>query len=98
VDGIAYNVVQSSPEDHPSPFVVYYPFSQQPERFELLLARTVGEPARLASAVREAAASIDPAVPVSEAMTYDELISNRFSTRRVGVVLVSCFSTIVLKS
>jgi hypothetical protein len=75
VDGIADNVVHCSPEHHSSPFVVYYSFSQQPERFELLLARTVGEPAGLASAVREAVATIDPAVPVSEAMTYDELIS-----------------------
>jgi putative ABC transport system permease protein len=46
--------------------------------------------------VREAVASIDPSVPVSEAMTYDDLISNRFATRRVGVVLVSCFSTAAL--
>jgi hypothetical protein len=87
--GIADNVGHSSPGHHPSPFVVYYPFNQQPERFEILLARTVGDPAGLASAVREAVASIDSTVPISDAMTYDDLISSRFSTRRVGVVLVS---------
>jgi putative ABC transport system permease protein len=94
--GIADNVAHSSPGHHPSPFVVYYPFNQQPERFEILLARTVGDPAGLASAVREAVASIDSTVPVSDAMTYDDLISSRFSTRRVGVVLVSCFSAAAL--
>ena len=94
--GIADNVAHSSPGHHPSPFVVYYPFNQQPERFKILLARTVGDPAGLASAVREAVASIDSTVPVSDAMTYDDLISSRFSTRRVGVVLVSCFSAAAL--
>ena len=90
--GIADDVVHSTLDHHPSPFVVYYPFKQRPERFEILLMRTSGDPAGFVSAVREAVASIDSTVPVSDAMTYDDLISSRFATRRVGVVLVSCFS------
>jgi putative ABC transport system permease protein len=41
-------------------------------------------------------ASVDPDVPVDRMMNLDELIASRFATRRLGVLLITLFSSFAL--
>jgi putative ABC transport system permease protein len=94
--GVVDNVVHGGPDHHPSPFDAYYPFSQQTERYGLLLVRTLGEPTGLTAGIKAAVESIDPAVHPEVVSSYDELISTKFATRRLSVLLVSLFSAAAL--
>ena len=55
-------------------------------------ARTAGDPTALITSVREVVAAIDPTVPVTNLSTLDDLIAQKFVTRRLSVLLVSIFS------
>jgi ABC-type antimicrobial peptide transport system permease subunit len=46
----------------------------------------------LTTAVRQAVASVDPTVPVPSLSIFDDLIAQKFVTRRLSVLLVSIFS------
>jgi putative ABC transport system permease protein len=94
--GIVGNIVHGGPDHHPSPFDVYYPFSQQTERYGLLLVRAVADPAGLTTGIRSALASIDPSVTLGTVQTYNELISKKYATRSLAVLLVSLFSAAAL--
>jgi len=94
--GIVGNTVHGGPDHHPSPFDAYYPFSQQTERYGLLLVRAVADPAGLTTGIRAALASTDPSVTLGTVQTYNELISKKYATRSLAVLLVSLFSTAAL--
>jgi putative ABC transport system permease protein len=94
--GIVDNIVHGRPEHHPSPYDAYYPFSQQTERYGLLFVRGVADPAALTSGITAAVASIDPSVQPAAVMTYNEVISKKFATRSLAVLLVSLFSAAAL--
>jgi putative ABC transport system permease protein len=94
--GVVDNIVHAGPDHHPSPFDAYYPFSQQTERYGLLLVRAVSDPGGLTGGIRAAVASIDPSVQPAAVMNYSELISKKFATRSLAVLLVSLFSTAAL--
>jgi len=94
--GIVGNTVHGGPDHHPSPFDVYYPFSQQTERYGLLLVRAVADPAGLTAGIRSALASTDPSVTLGTVQTYNGLISKKYATRSLAVLLVSLFSTAAL--
>jgi putative ABC transport system permease protein len=94
--GIVGDVVHGGPDHHPSPFDAYYPFSQQTERYGLLLVRAVADPAGLTAGIRSALASTDPSVTLGAVQTYNELISKKYATRSLAVLLVSLFSTAAL--
>ena len=94
--GIVGDVVHGGPDHHPSPFDAFYPFSQQTERYGLLLVRAVEDPAGLTAGIRSALASTDPSVTLGAVQTYNELISKKYATRSLAVLLVSLFSTAAL--
>jgi predicted permease len=53
--------------------------------------RTAGEPLDLAPAVRRAVRGLDPAVPVSEVRTLDELVGDALRQQRLATLLVGAF-------
>ena len=50
------------------------------------------DPSTLAPAIRSTVVSIDPGIPVVDMRTYDDLISEKFVTRRLCAFLVTLFS------
>lgn len=54
--------------------------------------RSEVDPAALVPAVREAIASIDPGVPIFDVNTYEDVIAQKFVTRRLSMLLVSLLS------
>jgi putative ABC transport system permease protein len=73
--------------------MVYFPFDQAPDRDFTLVARTSGDPASYASAVRGVAATLDPVVPLYGVETMDRIIadSDAVFRRRSVLILVSGF-------
>ena len=57
-----------------------------------LILRSTLDPSTLAPAIRSTVASIDPGIPVLDVHTYDDLISQKFVTRRLCAFLVTLFS------
>ena len=77
-------------------FQAYFPYAQNDYNAEVLVVRTRGNPASLASFVRQAVASVDPEVPVTTIETFDDLISQILSIRRTSMILVSLFAGVAL--
>ena len=92
VVGVVPHVRCNSPEHQETRFQAYFPHSQSDYDFEVLLIHTVGDPKALITFVREVVASVDPTVPVTNISTLDDLIAQKFVTRRLSVLLVSVFS------
>jgi putative ABC transport system permease protein len=74
------------------PFQVYLPYTQSAKDGEYLIIRSNLNSASLVAAVRQAVASIDPSVPIFDAHPYDQVIAQRFVTRRLSTLLVALFS------
>ena len=90
--GVAGNVVHSSPDDHHAAFDAYFPHSQQPLNHEVLVLRTSGDPTSLAPAIRKIVSTVDQEVPVVKIRRMDDLIAERFESRKTGALLLSLFS------
>jgi putative ABC transport system permease protein len=87
---------QSDPE-------VYVHYPQLPESFMqpgigsmAIVVRSAGRPAYLASAVRKQAAVLDPDIPVSAALTMDDVLSDSLAPRRFNLWLLSGFAGVAL--
>jgi putative ABC transport system permease protein len=50
----------------------------------------------LVPAIREVVTSIDPGVPIYDVNTYDDVIAQKFVTRKLSMFLVSLFSAAAL--
>jgi putative ABC transport system permease protein len=58
--------------------------------------RVVADPAALTAGIRSALASTNPSVTLGAVQTYNALISKKYATRSLAVLLVSLFSTAAL--
>jgi putative ABC transport system permease protein len=76
--------------------VYYFPLYQVNSPAFFLIARTSGNPAALAEAIRAAAHGVDPTQPVSDLKTMDERIALSMGPRRSAVTLLSVFATMAL--
>ncbi len=76
--------------------VYYFPLYQENSSATFLIARTSGDPARLAGAVREAVHQVDPSQPVSDLKTMDQRILISMGPRRSAVALLSVFAAMAL--
>ena len=65
---------------------------QQPDRQIEILLRTGGDPATLASGLREAVRAIDPELPVTALRTLDQAMSDALSARRFVMLLLVAFA------
>jgi hypothetical protein len=94
--GVVPHVRYRSPGNQENSFQAYLPYSEWDFDFEVLILRSEIDPAALTSAVRKVVTSIDPNVPIFNECTYDDLIAQKFTTRRLSVLLVSFFSSAAL--
>jgi putative ABC transport system permease protein len=94
--GVVPHLRYKSPGQAENTFQAYFPYSQWDYDGEFLILRSEVDPAALVPAVREAVASIDPGVPIYDVNTYDDVIAQKFVTRKLSMLLVSLFSVAAL--
>jgi putative ABC transport system permease protein len=97
VVGVAAHVLFLAPDDEggrsPS---AYFPYSQDNGTYQVLLIRAKGDPMALVEELRKVIASIDPDVILGRISSYDDIISDRYIARKLGVILVNVFSCAAL--
>jgi predicted permease len=76
--------------------VYYFPLYQESSPAVFLVARTNGDPAGLAGAIRQAVHEVDPAQPVSDLRAMDQRITLSMGPRRSAVTLLSVFAAMAL--
>jgi putative ABC transport system permease protein len=76
---------------------MYWPVAQVRTTPALaLVVRTSGDPATLASSVRGAIAEIDPAQPIYDMQTLEQLVAKSLGQRRFTLMLMLLFGVIAL--
>jgi putative ABC transport system permease protein len=88
-------------DDTPEP-TFYVPYDQtgvsgyyQPPALSIVL-RTRGEPALLASSLRDAVRALDRTVPVSNIRTMEQILGTSVANRRFSTMLLAGFATLAL--
>jgi putative ABC transport system permease protein len=82
--------------DRPVTPEIYLPFTQIPHGELTFVARTTGDPMRVASAMREELARLDPSLALSSIATVDEIVSRSVDDRRFNARLLAAFSVCAL--
>jgi predicted lysophospholipase L1 biosynthesis ABC-type transport system permease subunit len=82
----------------PAPIALYLPLPQAPSfgGQEVLLARTIGDPAELAPAVRRAVRDADPALALAGVEPLQTTLSRSLRERRFTLLLLSAFAVVAL--
>ena len=93
--GVAANMHSLNLTQPPQP-EMYYPALQRPEAFTTILARTDGDPAQLAGAVRAALKEIDPTVPLNQPSTLATFVEQSMGERRLTMLLLAVFAGLAL--
>ena len=78
---------------------VYLPYAQNFDTWaipESLVIRTIEDPVRAASAVRQAIAAVDPEQPISAVRSMDDIIDLTVADRRQQATLLGAFSALAL--
>jgi putative ABC transport system permease protein len=70
---------------------LYFPLAQAPQKNLSFVVRTDGDPAMLATAIREAVHAVDPNLPVYDMKTMVQRIDEAVQPVRAPVVLLSVF-------
>jgi putative ABC transport system permease protein len=91
VVGVAAHILYISPGGADSGQPAYVAANDS-DTLETLLLRAKGDPMALVPELRKIVASIDPDVAIGTICTYDEMIGDNFSTRKLSVLMVSVFS------
>jgi putative ABC transport system permease protein len=71
---------------------MYVPAAQQPQRAGTFVARTSGDPASLAPALRRELAAIDKNLPLYNVRTMEQVLSDSISRRRFQMILIAAFA------
>jgi predicted permease len=74
----------------------YFPFRQYPDDTVYLAIRTGGDPARLASSVRQAIAGVDAGLPFFDVMPMGERVERSLADRRTPMALAIGFAAVAL--
>lgn len=93
--GIVGDVKNYEPTDAPVP-QVYVPLAQRPRRLMTVIVHSSGDPEALSATVRAAAASLDPAEPVSRIFTMDRMINFETGPYRTISTFVTFFGVLTL--
>jgi putative ABC transport system permease protein len=80
----------------PMPPRIYRPLAQRPERALAFAVRTEGEPASVASAMREAIRAADPDLAVSRISPLATMLFDTFRENRVLVGMFAAFALVAL--
>jgi putative ABC transport system permease protein len=75
---------------------IYFPHTQAPSPFMLLVVRAQGDPHNLAPAIRREIGAIDPEQSSFGFQTMDDLVSNAEGRRRFQVFLLAMFAGLAL--
>jgi putative ABC transport system permease protein len=95
--GVVQNSRHNGPDHGLALYQAYFPCSQRDGLYRgFLLLRTRNDPAAMGAAVRRIVQEVDPDVPVTRIMTFDQLMADRSWTRELGVSLVGIFSAVAL--
>ncbi len=71
---------------------MYVPFAQDPYKSMIFTVRSAQDPRLLASAIRSQIQTIDPAQPVANIRTFEQVIADSVAPRRLSVVLIGVFA------
>jgi predicted permease len=96
VIGVVATVRLNSLEEDTSDGMRYYPFAQGANAAASLVARTSGDPTRMASALRNAVASADPSQTVTFITSLETLVSDSLAGRRLIVSMLAAFAALAL--
>lgn len=93
--GIVGDVKQESPK-MPTPPQVYEPFAQKPGLALHVLLRATGTPLQFSERVRQEVRAIDPAQPISEASSMEDVVARSLTRDRVSVFVFGAFGGLAL--
>jgi putative ABC transport system permease protein len=88
--------------DNPSPSIVFIPMTQTPEEVKGILRqssfvlRTTAKPLSLAGAIQSEINRIDPALPLRNVRSMEQMVSRSVASQRFNLSLLSLFSGIGL--
>jgi putative ABC transport system permease protein len=91
VGDVRHYGLDSDPADE-----LYAPFAQVPVREGSLLIRTTGEPLAVARRIEDEVHAIDPAQPVANIASLEELRSKSLASSRVTASLLGLFALLAL--
>lgn len=74
----------------------YVPFSQSYDPAQILIVRTVGDPAKAAALVRSEAAKLDTNIPVARLETFEHSVGDSQGEVRMALDLLGTFSIIAM--
>ena len=95
--GVARDVNEEGIPDSAGFPQIYLPYAQAPTPVLTLVAKTLGAPAESAApTIRAAVRAIDPRLPVSYEMTYDDMIRDTFARPREMARIVGAFAALAL--
>jgi len=75
---------------------MYVPFAQEPYFTTIYVVRSSQDPQGLLPAIRREIQAIDPAVPLANMRTFDDVIADSVAPRRLSVVLLGVFAGVAL--
>ena len=96
VVGVVAHVMQSALVGDSGKGICYYPLLQQPLAQAFLVVKTKGEPARLASVIQAAVASVDSAQPVADFETMEQYVATSVGPQRIAASLLEIFSGLAM--
>jgi putative ABC transport system permease protein len=94
VVGVAADLHHLSLDSDPAP-MVYYPYDGSWNPMSVAL-RISGDPATIAPAIRRAASSIDPMLPVANVRRVSDMVAGTLGPRRFNATLLAVFAGIAL--
>jgi putative ABC transport system permease protein len=93
--GVVGNVSQMGLDTAPFP-EIYFAFAQRASRGMVVMIRTLGEPPRMISAIRQHVASIDPNVPIQSLRPFEKWLGASLERRRFSTVLLGIFAALAM--
>ena len=93
--GVVGNEHQASPATPPEP-EVFEPLMEEPTRQMTVVARTTGDPAAMAPAIRRMVAGLDPRLAITDVQTMDAVRDASMARERFLLTLLSMFAFVGL--
>jgi predicted lysophospholipase L1 biosynthesis ABC-type transport system permease subunit len=94
--GVVPNIRQRNVREADPDPVIYVPYRVDPQRSAVLLVRGSGDPAALASIVREQMRALEPDLPLYSIQTLDQLLAQDQRQQRVVGGMFAVFAVIAL--
>jgi predicted permease len=88
--------VKTDGVDQPTPLQAYLPYPQVPTGYGVIVARTGGDPGRLARPLEAAIHEVEPDLPVFDVRTLAQVLDRGVATQRLTVALLSGFAVLAL--